>query len=77
MADERSAAASRDDGLRGRDLIGLGGLLAGSVVVFTVLGLVVDSAADTSPVFTLVGVALGMVLGAVAFWVRVRSALRG
>jgi F0F1-type ATP synthase assembly protein I len=81
MSDERPAAAHPDagseQGLRGRDLIGLGGLLAGSVVVFTVLGLLVDAAADSSPVFTLVGVGLGIVAGAVAFWVRVRAALRG
>ena len=57
--------------------MGLGGLLAGSVVVFTALGLLLDSAADSSPAFTLVGVALGIVAGAVGFWLRVRSALRG
>ena len=72
MADERSDAA-----LRGRDLIGLGGLLVGSVVVFTVLGLVVDNALDTNPVFTLVGVGLGIVVAGVGFWLRIRSALRG
>lgn len=72
MADERS-----DNALRGRDLAGLGGLLAGAVVAFTVLGLVVDRAAGTSPVFTLVGVGVGIVSGAVGFWLRVRSALRG
>jgi F0F1-type ATP synthase assembly protein I len=72
MADESS-----DSYLRGRDLIGLGGMLAGSVIAFTLLGLLVDSLADTSPVFTMVGIGLGMVLGAIAFWARVRAALRG
>lgn len=71
MADERSDAA-----LRGRDLIGLGGLLAGAVIAGTVLGLVIDNLADTSPVFTLIGVGLGIASGAVGFWLRVRSALR-
>ena len=66
-----------DQGLRGRDLIGLGGLLAGAVIAGTVLGLVIDSAADTSPVFTVIGVGLGIVAGAVGFWLRVRSALGG
>ena len=66
-----------DQGLRGRDLIGLGGLLAGAVIAGTLLGLLVDSAADTSPVFTVTGVGLGIVAGAVGFWLRVRSALRG
>ena len=66
-----------DQGLRGRDLIGLGGLLAGAVIAGTVLGMVVDSQADTTPVFTITGVGLGIVAGAVGFWLRVRSALRG
>ena len=64
------------DGLRGRDLVGLGGLLAGAVVGGTVIGLLIDRAAGTAPTFTLVGIGLGMVAGAVAFWLRVRSALR-
>ena len=65
-----------DPTLRGRDLVGLGGMLAGAVVVGLVLGLLVDHAAGTEPVFTLVGLALGIAAGAVAFWVRVRSVLR-
>jgi len=64
------------DGLRGRDLIGLGGLLAGSVIGCTALGYLLDQAAGSDPVFTLVGIAIGMVGGGVGFWVRVRSALR-
>ena len=73
----RSGPDDGPSGLRGRDLIGLGGLLAGSVIACTALGYVADTAADTSPVFTLVGIALGIVVGAVGFWLRVRSALRG
>ena len=72
MADERSDAA-----LRGRDLIGLGGLLVGSVVICTILGMVLDSSLDSSPTFTLIGVGVGIVLAVVGFWVRIRSALRG
>ncbi len=72
MVDENS-----ENTLRGRDLAGLGGLLAGAVIAGTVLGLLVDHAAGTSPAFTLVGIALGIVAGAVGFWLRVRSALRG
>jgi F0F1-type ATP synthase assembly protein I len=71
MADDGSR-----DVLRGRDLIGLGGLLAGSVIVCTALGYLLDQAADSTPALTLVGIALGMVAGAVGFWLRVRSALR-
>jgi F0F1-type ATP synthase assembly protein I len=71
MGDERS-----DNTLRGRDLAGLGGLLVAAVVGGMVIGLVVDDRAGTSPVGVLVGIAIGVVLGAVAFWLRVRTALR-
>lgn len=71
MADERS-----DAGLRGRDLVGLGGLLAGAVIAGTVVGLLLDAAFDTSPVLTVLGVGLGIVAGGVGFWLRVRAALR-
>ena len=72
MSDERSDAA-----LRGRDLIGLGGLLVGSVVVFPGLGLLLDDALDSTPAFTLVGVGVGIVVAGVGSWLRIRSALRG
>ncbi|HET8961478.1 AtpZ/AtpI family protein [Nocardioides sp.] len=57
--------------------MGLGGLLAGAVVAGTLLGLLIDSQAGTAPVFTVIGVGLGILAGAVGFWLRVRSALRG
>jgi F0F1-type ATP synthase assembly protein I len=64
------------EALRGRDLIGLGGLLVGAIVVFTLLGIVLDDAAGTSPAFTVAGVFLGMALGALGFALRVRAAAR-
>ena len=72
MVDERS-----ENGLRGRDLVGLGGLLAGAVIAGAVLGLVADNLADSSPTFTLVGIGLGILAGCLGFWIRVRAALRG
>jgi F0F1-type ATP synthase assembly protein I len=72
MVDERS-----DAGLRGRDLIGLGGLLAGAVVAGLVIGYLVDEAAGTSPVFVLAGIGLGILAGCAGFVVKVRAALRG
>lgn len=59
----------------GRDLIGLGGFLAGAVIGGMVLGLFLDRQFDTSPAFALVGLALGIVLGAFGFWARVRRSL--
>ena len=73
MVDEHDPEAT----LRGRDLIGLGGLLLGAVVGGLVLGVLLDRAADSSPAFTLAGIGLGIVLGSVGFWLRVRTALRG
>ena len=73
MSDE----SPRQDSLRGRDLIGLGGILVGAVVGGLVIGLLVDDAAGTSPAFALAGIFLGIVVGCVSFWLRVRSALRG
>jgi hypothetical protein len=82
MVDERSDAGpddrpGSDAGLRGRDLIGLGGLLAGSVIVGLVLGLLVDDAAGSAPVGVLVGIGLGVLAGCAGFVVKVRAALRG
>jgi F0F1-type ATP synthase assembly protein I len=75
MDDDHSAPSPGE--LRGRDLLGLGGLLAGAVVGGLVLGLLVDDALGTSPAFVLVGIALGIVAGGIGFWIRVRAALRG
>jgi F0F1-type ATP synthase assembly protein I len=66
-----------ESGLRGRDLIGLGGLLVGGVVGGMLVGLLVDDALDSSPVGVLVGVLVGAALGCTGFALRVRRALRG
>lgn len=71
MVDDNS-----DRSFRGRDLAGLGGLLVGCVVAGLVIGYLVDDSAGTSPVFTLAGIAAGIVSGALAFWLRVRRFLR-
>ena len=65
-----------DPTFRGRDLAGLGGMLAGAVVVGLVLGLLVDRATGDSPTWTLVGIGLGSLVAILAFWSRVRSVLK-
>lgn len=65
-----------DKALRGRDLAGLGGLLVGAVVTGLVIGVVVDNQAGTSPVFSLLGIAIGIIAGGIGFWLRVRSFLQ-
>ncbi len=70
-------AGDNGDGVfRGRDLAGLGGVLVGAVVAGLVIGLLIDNRAGTSPTFSLLGIAVGIVAGGVAFWLRVRSALK-
>ncbi|MDQ6687561.1 MAG: hypothetical protein M3Z50_08120 [Actinomycetota bacterium] len=71
MDDERTERT-----LRGRDLAGLGGLLAGAVIAGMVIGLLLDAHNNSSPTYTLIGISAGIVVGAVGFWVRVRAALR-
>ncbi len=73
---EPGAERSGDAGLRGRDLLGLGGLLAAAVVAGTLLGLVLDRAIGTEPAFTMAGVFLGIIAGGLGFWARVRAALK-
>jgi F0F1-type ATP synthase assembly protein I len=51
-------------GPTGRELAGLGGVLAGAVVVPMLIGLGIDSLARTGPLFFLIGLGLG-VLGAI------------
>jgi F0F1-type ATP synthase assembly protein I len=65
-----------DPSFRGRDLAGLGGMLADAVIAGLVLGLLADHAAGTSPTWTLVGIGLGIVFGIVGFYLRVRSVLK-
>jgi LPXTG-motif cell wall-anchored protein len=65
-----------DPTFRGRDLAGLGGMLAGAVVVGLVVGLLVDDATGDSPTWTLVGIGLGIAAGITGFVVRVRSVLK-
>lgn len=75
-AGRESEGRAESQGLSGRDLIGVGGMLSGAVVGGLVIGLLIDSWAGTRPVFVLIGIGLGIVLGALGFWARVRDALR-
>jgi F0F1-type ATP synthase assembly protein I len=53
-------ASSRNPGPTGAELMGLGALLAGAVVAPIVLGVVLDGALRTSPLFLFVGLVLGI-----------------
>lgn len=57
-------------------LVGIGGLMAGSLLAGMGLGWFVDSRLDTMPVFTLVGLVCGIAAAVVGTWVRVRPFLR-
>jgi F0F1-type ATP synthase assembly protein I len=74
MVDDEERAS--DPSLSGRDLAGLGAVLVAAVVGGLVLGLLLDAWWGTDPVFALVGIFLGIAVGCLAFFARVRSALR-
>lgn len=74
--DHGSSGPPDSAGLRGRDLLGLGGFLVAAVVGGLVIGLFLDAAFDTSPLFVLLGIAAGIVAAGVGFWLKVRDALR-
>ena len=59
-----------------RDLLTLGGMLVGCIVIGLGLGLLLDAWRDTSPAFVLAGTALGIVAAGTGFWLRVRDFLR-
>jgi len=75
--DDGGNGPTTGSGLRGRDLIGLGGVLVAAVVGGMVVGLLLDHVAGTEPLFAVIGVFVGIVAAVAAFWFRVRSALRG
>jgi hypothetical protein len=62
--------------LRVRDLVGLGAYNVGCLVGGLALGWFVDDRVDSTPVFTLVGLALGIAVGIWGSWLRIRMFLR-
>jgi F0F1-type ATP synthase assembly protein I len=59
----------------GMELIGLAFLLAAAFVVPLVLGLVIDGAAHTSPIFLLLGICVGAIAVVAAVYTRYRRYL--
>jgi F0F1-type ATP synthase assembly protein I len=57
------------------ELLGMGGIAAGQVALGCVLGLLVDRAAGTAPVFLLVGLVLGIVASVTYVIVQFRKYL--
>lgn len=52
---------------------GLGFSVVVSLVVFVVLGIVVDKWLDKTPVFTMIGIALGVIAAGYQLWELVRA----
>ncbi|MCA1682682.1 MAG: AtpZ/AtpI family protein [Actinobacteria bacterium] len=59
------------------ELVTLGATTLGCLVGGLVIGLVLDKHLDTLPLYTLVGLALGLVCGCGVTYVRVRQFLHG
>jgi F0F1-type ATP synthase assembly protein I len=79
MTSTRTACDMDDDpsgaGLDLKDLLGLGGMLVGAVVAGMALGWLVDSVLNTTPVFILVGLAVGVAGGIAGCWMQIRRFL--
>ncbi len=58
------------------DLVGLGGITLGCVVLGLAAGWLVDEWLDTAPIFILIGLAGGVAAGVAGSWLRVRQFLR-
>ena len=56
-----------------RELIGIGSAIAGLIAGGMLLGWFIDTRADTSPVLTLVGLAVGMASASYYMYVKFRS----
>lgn len=59
----------------GSELLGVGGMVAGAVVVPLVAGLVLDGALHSGPILTLVGLAVGIVAAGATLYVRFKRYL--
>ena len=65
------------DGPGIRDLLSLGGMLVGCIVVGVAIGLFADARLGSSPSGVLIGTGLGIVAASVGFVLRVRGYLTG
>ncbi len=57
-------------------MAGIGLYFAAAVLIPIVIGAVLDSRFHTSPVFVLIGLFAGLVLGGLAIWLKVREFTR-
>ena len=72
-----ASAEPSGDGPGIRDLLSLGGMLVGCIVVGVAIGLFVDARLGSSPSGVLIGTGLGIVAASVGFVLRVRGYLTG
>ncbi len=59
----------------GYELLGVGGMVAGAVVVPLVAGLALDAALHSGPILTLIGLGLGIVAAGATLFVRFKRYL--
>jgi len=62
-------------GPSGSELVGLGAMLAGAVIVPMLIGLGIDALARTGPLFFLLGLAVGVLGGIFAAYTRFKRYL--
>ena len=72
-----SSGGPASDGPGIRDLLSLGGMLVGCIVVGVAIGLFFDARLGSAPVGVLIGTGSGIVAACVGFALRVRGYLKG
>jgi F0F1-type ATP synthase assembly protein I len=66
-------APNSGSGPTGSDLAGLGFFMAGAVLIPLLIGVALDRAWHTAPLFVLIGLFVGLAAGAAWIWVKVRE----
>jgi len=62
-------------GPSGMEFLGLAVLLAAAVVIPLVLGLVIDTARHSAPIFFFIGLLVGLIAAGAVFWTRFKQYL--
>lgn len=66
-------APNSESGPTGSDLAGIGFYMAGAVLVPLLIGVALDRAWHTAPLFVLIGLFVGLVAAGAGIWLKVRE----
>jgi F0F1-type ATP synthase assembly protein I len=69
-------APNSGSGPTGSDLAGIGFYMAAAVLIPLLIGVALDRAWHTAPLFVLIGLFVGLAAGAAGIWLKVREMSR-